>query len=507
MDVLNVYSDSDSDSSSPISPEKSSSHSPTPALVPSSGVCVGIGAGQISSLETIAHSAVSAKRPVKLVTGCVEQVSFDDTKFAALERSLETTGSTVDPRSGKIITAPLQRNKSRIKLPPSSQAPKSAFDYDVDNIIAKPAAKRLRVSEASKPVNPNILKTGKDSLPFMPTTQFHARVTKDYQNRLWVQPPSSMRTFSQLETYTPYIPKRTLLSTLAHEGGVTSTNFFPNYGHLLLTAGLDGSACVWSVDSMSRIRTYHGHTKGIRDSTFSLSGDSFLTASYDKHVRLWDTESGRVIGSYATGSTPLCVRFSPPHNGSEFLAACSDKKVVQIDVRDASKIVQQYDHYMGAVNSISFIDDDRRFVSSSEDKLLRVWEYGTPVVIRYVSDPSAHSMPFTMLHPNRKWLVCQSMDNTIRVFVAREKFKPYAKKLFKGHLVAGYACGLCASPDGRFLVSGDGMGRMFFWDWKTTRLFQAIQAHTGVCSTIQWHSTRPSLLVSGGWDGHIKFWD
>lgn len=494
MDYLNAYSDS-SPSTSPLqtpprSPLQSSStklkNNAERRLTPS------------WDPESVKHT--------RLVSGVVEHVSFNETEFAALERSLDVTGATVDPRSGNVVVSAQSKRPRGIQ--PRLQR--------VSGLDENSALKRARTTEPvviSKSVESNQTSVEKNNTkttcaaPFLPTSEFHARDRHDYQNRSWIKPESSARTFAQLETYTPYIPKRTLLSVPAHEGGISCTNFFPHYGHLLLSAGLDGSACMWSTDRMSRMRTYRGHTKGVRDATFSPTGDTFLTASYDRHVRLWDTESGRVIGSYSMTSTPLCVRFSPLHNGVEFLAACSDKKVIQIDTRDAAKIVQQYDQHMGAVNSIAFIDDDRRFVSSCEDKVLRVWEYGMPVVIRYVSDPAAHSIPYTTLHPNRKWLICQSMDNTIRIFAAREKFKPYPKKLFKGHLVAGYACGLGTSPDGRFVASGDGMGRLFFWDWKSTRLFRVLEGHKGVCSTVRWHPTKSSLIVSGGWDGQLMFWD
>lgn len=69
---------------------------------------------------------------------------------------------------------------------------------------------------------------------------------------------------------------------------------------------------------------------------------------------------------------PYCVHFFPLHDYKEFLAACGKKRVVQIDVRDASNFVQQHDQHMGAVNSICFIDDDRLFVSSLDDMVLRL---------------------------------------------------------------------------------------------------------------------------------------
>ena len=51
-----------------------------------------------------------------------------------------------------------------------------------------------------------------------------------------------------------------------------------------------------------------------------------------------------------------------------------------------------------------------------------------------------------------KWLACQSMDNQIVIFNALNRFKFMRKKVFKGHMVAGYACGVDFSPEMRCVV-------------------------------------------------------
>ena len=99
-----------------------------------------------------------------------------------------------------------------------------------------------------------------------------------------------------------------------------------------------------------------------------------------------------------------------------------------------------------AVNTITFVDEGRRFVSSSDDKTLRVWEYGIPVVIKYIADPAMQSMPSIAVHPNGAWLAAQSMDNQIMIYSCKERFRLNTKKSFKGHSNAGYACQACAVP-------------------------------------------------------------
>ena len=76
-----------------------------------------------------------------------------------------------------------------------------------------------------------------------------------------------------------------------------------------------------------------------------------------------------------------------------------------------------------------------------------------PVDMKYIADPTMHSMPAVTPSPNQKWLACQSMDNKIVIFSALNRFKMNRKKTFSGHMVAGYACTLDFSPDMRFVIS------------------------------------------------------
>ena len=66
-------------------------------------------------------------------------------------------------------------------------------------------------------------------------------------------------------------------------------------------------------------------------------------------------------------------------------------------------------------------------------------------------------------------------------FQVGERFKEMRKKVFKGHMVAGYACGIDFSPEMSFLASGDGDGKCYIWDWKTTKLLSKWKAHDDVC--------------------------
>ena len=150
---------------------------------------------------------------------------------------------------------------------------------------------------------------------------------------------------------------------------------------------------------------------------------------------------------------------------------------MQYDIA-SGEITQEYDQHLGAINTITFVDENRRFVTTSDDKTIRAWDWDIPVVIKYIAEPHMHSMPAVTLHPSSTSVIChlplplvvvvvmvkvlmektrraekyfaaQSLDNQILIYNA-DNFRQNRKKRFAGHSVAGYACQVGFSPDGRY---------------------------------------------------------
>jgi pre-mRNA-processing factor 17 len=60
---------------------------------------------------------------------------------------------------------------------------------------------------------------------------------------------------------------------------------------------------------------------------------------------------------------------------------CFSSAALRYDTRSGA-LSLVYERHLQAVNTITFFDAGRRFISSSDDKTLRYWEFGTPVEIK-----------------------------------------------------------------------------------------------------------------------------
>ncbi|GFZ50906.1 Pre-mRNA-processing factor 17 [Saitozyma sp. JCM 24511] len=340
---------------------------------------------------------------------------------------------------------------------------------------------------------------------------FHGKELLDYAGRTYMHIPTDTDVkLNPSEGSAPpnaYLPEKCIHTWTGHNKAVSAIRLFPRSGHLLLSASMDTKVKLWDVYHEGNcLRTFLGHSQAVKDVAFNNKGEKFMSASYDRYLKMWDTETGKCIQAFTNGKIPNVVKFHPdPDKQNIWLAGMQDKKIIQYDTR-AHEIVQTYDQHLGPVNTITFVDDNRRFVTTSDDKTIRGWDYDIPVVIKYIAEPYMHSMPAVTKHPSNKYFACQSLDNQILVYSADGSFKQAKKKRFAGHTIAGYACQIGFSPDGKYISSGTGGGDVVFWDWKTGRIVKRLRAHNQVVIDHVWLPNEHSKVITASWDGLIKLW-
>ena len=491
----------------------------------------------------------NALKRKNVLTGHAEEAIVSDATFTTNHRTFQSLGYTKDPSAnggyiGDIAKAQSLGGKDVVQMRPSKEAsvafrakrqkkgdasivdgegaylgPWARYHdqqaYEDEEALAgeELASDEEYIEEAIVPANmPPPSHAGTDyqvDNTNTETTEFHGDSEYDYQGRTYMHVPQDLDVDLRKEVGAQknYYPKKLIHTWKSHTKAITSLRFFPSSGHLLLSSSADSHAKLYDVyHSRALLRTYSGHTKAITDSTFSPSGDQFLSASYDRQMKLWDTESGKCISRFSTGKIPHVIRFHPDPSSTEFLAGMSDKKIIQFDTR-SGQLTQEYDHHLGPVNTITFVDENRRFITTSDDKSLRAWEFNIPVPIKFIAEPYMYSMVRASPHPNGKYVAFQSLDNQIVVYASTDRFRQNRKKCFRGHNNAGHAIDVSVSPDGGMVMSGDSGGYVCFWDWKTCKMYNKILANDGPVVCAQWHPQESSKVATGGLDGVIKYWD
>ncbi|KAF3918363.1 hypothetical protein ABW21_db0208740 [Orbilia brochopaga] len=479
-------------------------------------------------------------------TGYAEETLISDSTFATHHRTYVSLGYAANPsnpeemvgdqasaaafggrntteyRPSKEESREIKRrrqkkgNSSVVDGPGQYLGPWASYKNESDSSDGEEGAEDVEYeNEPAAPVsNPIIDKAGAEYLNVntsgVEQTTFHGSQERDYLGRTYMHVPQDLdiNLGKELGTTANYIPKKLVHTWRGHTKPVTALRFFPHSGHLMLTSSADAKVKLWDVyHDRELLRTFDGHTKSVNDITFTNTGDRFLSASYDRQMKLWDTETGQCINRFTTGKIPHVIRFNPdPAKHHEFIAGMSDKKIVQFDTRTAA-VVQEYDHHLGPVNTLTFVDDSRRFISTSDDKSLRAWEYGIPVPIKFIAEPYMYSMVRAALHPNGKYVALQSADNQVVVYATTERFRQNRKKSFRGHNNAGYAIDVDVSPDGQFLTSGDSEGWVCFWDWKTCKMYHKIRASDQAVTCVAWHPQEGSKVAVAGLDGDIRYYD
>lgn len=125
---------------------------------------------------------------------------------------------------------------------------------------------------------------------------FHGSEMRDYQGRTYMSIPTDAGVDLQPEDpgqQQCYIPKKCIHTWSGHTKAVSAIQLFPKSGHLILSASMDTRVKLWDIYHEGKcLRTYMGHSAAVRDVDFSPDGTEFLSAGFDRQMKLWDTETG-----------------------------------------------------------------------------------------------------------------------------------------------------------------------------------------------------------------------
>ncbi len=213
------------------------------------------------------------------------------------------------------------------------------------------------------------------------------------------------------------------------------------------------------------------------------------------------------------------VCFSP--DGRWALSGSRDKTLRLWEV-STGRCVQRFEGHANTVWSVLFISDGRLALSGSADGTLRLWEVSTGIskrrwralwektlrlwkvsTGRCIRTFEGHTdlVSSVCASPDGRYLLSGSFDKTLRLW---EIFSGQCLHTFKGH--TSLVLSVCFSPDGHLVLSGSQDNTVRLWELSTGRCVQSFEGHANGVNSVCF-SPDGCWVLSGSNDGTLRLWD
>jgi WD40 repeat protein len=291
---------------------------------------------------------------------------------------------------------------------------------------------------------------------------------------------------------------------------------FSSDGNTAYTVGLDGALIAWDLSGQHRLgrpfRAGSGDALqniGIGFSRLAISPDDTKIASVEGtgRVSVVDLATRRQLFETAPvkGGALLDVAWNP--DGRTFATVGLGPYVDVWSGTDGS-LVRSYKGLKTPASGIAFSPDGRLLAVGADDFHVHLWNVATGQEIAKLR--ATTYLPHVAFSPDGKELVATQQDvpgpqgGVATVWRLSDR-----KRLYSVDIDDGYGAGFSAafSPDGKLLVTGGGDGAVKFWDAKTGKPNgRSFIGNPGWIRSLSFDPTG-RLLLTAGTDGLIRLWD
>ncbi len=243
-------------------------------------------------------------------------------------------------------------------------------------------------------------------------------------------------------------------------------------GETLVTASHDNTVRLWDVKNRKLRETLRGHAGRVRAVAMAPSPRSplgkeapavksrLVSGGHDGHVKVWDLQGYReelVLGAdivRAHEDSILGVSFSP--DGQSILSASRDR-TARLWNRQSGKLLgefQQGHHYLAT--TAVFFPGGARFLTAAVDNTARIWDVTTGMQVHTLEGTGVSAA--AAITPDGKRIATGSERRTARIW------DPLGNRLAETPDHLAEVTAVAFSPDGRLLFTGDELGQCRLWD-------------------------------------------
>jgi hypothetical protein len=149
-----------------------------------------------------------------------------------------------------------------------------------------------------------------------------------------------------------------------HTGYVQSVAFSAD-GQSIISGSDDKTIRLWNVATGKEIKVFEGHTGYVQSVAFSADGQSIISGSNDNTIRLWNVAIGKEIKIFEGHLKPNCFRLLSQEN--KMAIASSNGQIEIWDLTENRKIKTDALH-KESIKSLDYSSSTQNLISASSDK-------------------------------------------------------------------------------------------------------------------------------------------
>lgn len=258
--------------------------------------------------------------------------------------------------------------------------------------------------------------------------------------------------------------------------------------------------------------TFHNTNHDL--TTIQFNEDSTLVAGgfEDSYIKIWSLDGSplksvlksdkhnndncrKLIGH---SGTVYGLDFSPDNR---YLISSSEDKIVKLWSLDTYTPLVNYKGHNHPVWDVKFSPFGHYFVTGSHDQTARLWSCDHIYPLRIFAG-HLNDVDTVEFHPNSNYVFTGSADKTARMW---DISKGNSVRIFTGH--SGAINTMAVSPDGRWLATAGEDSVINIWDVGSGRRLKSMRGHGRNSIYSLAFSQEGSVLISGGADMSVRVWD
>ena len=269
-------------------------------------------------------------------------------------------------------------------------------------------------------------------------------------------------------------------------------------GRRALSGSWDKTLRLWDTDTGECLQILEGHTDSVRSVWMTPDGRRALSGSWDGTVRLWDLDTGHCVRSFlghANNVSSVCLSA----DRERALSGSWDKTMRLWDV-ETGRCLQSFEGHAAYVNTVCLSADGRRALSGSEDRTLRLWDVATAECL-WTLEGHTDWINAVCLSADGRQAISASKDWTLRLWdVATGR----CEQILEGH--TGLVTAVFLSADGRWALSGSKDKTVRLWELATGDCRRVLEGHTDMVNSVALTPDGHRAL-SGSDDWGLRLWE